>query len=249
MTEKNAARRGNGEPVEIEAKQPNSAETAHFVQRTAKARGDITPAKRPDATTRPLRPVVPLERHLMRLVEDRRAELGWPMWLMDDRAGTGDGHYAKCVAAASPEGRRPTLPTLDLFFSAAFTRNYKLTVTPLDPMLSAPGIAPSSYNANGRMVRHWRHRRHFQALGMMGGIARMAKLTNKQKTALGKRAARKRWQRHRMTKPEETLTKKPQPQGRGFHFRGGGRFAAPGPTNLTRRRFKSDRLHHIHRAT
>ena len=189
-------------PVVEEAKHPSSTLPSPSAQGTAATfeRPDATTRRSAPAEVKPLRPVTPLERHIMHLAEDRRVELGWPMWAVDDRAGTADGHYSKCLAAASPSGRRPTLPTLDLFVSALFTRNYVMTITALDPMPSAPGIPRSSYGDNGRMVRHWRHRRHFQALGMMGGKARMASMSKKQKTALGKRAAPARWHRHRGAK-------------------------------------------------
>jgi len=51
-------------------------------------------------------------------IERRHLQLGWPMWLLDDKAGTNDGYYAKCLYCETPSGRTARLDTLQLFIDA-----------------------------------------------------------------------------------------------------------------------------------
>jgi hypothetical protein len=45
-------------------------------------------------------------RAIISAVEERRLQLGWPMWKLDDVAGSQDGHYAKCLYPDTASGRQ-----------------------------------------------------------------------------------------------------------------------------------------------
>jgi hypothetical protein len=81
----------------------------------------------------------PLYRMLMSEIERRRLELGWPMWKVDDSAGTQDGYDAKCLHPQTPNGRRARWETLQLIVNALFTADARVTLEPVQEDM--PGIA------------------------------------------------------------------------------------------------------------
>jgi hypothetical protein len=134
---------------------------------------------------------------IMENCERRRIDLGWPMWKVDDKAGTNDGYYAKALYPNTPSGRQAKWESLQLIVEALYKGGFRVTIEPENPdMLSAPSIdkGPST---NAVVVRHWRHTRHFKQLGQKGGHARMEKLSEAKRIAIAKRAARARWSKKR----------------------------------------------------
>jgi hypothetical protein len=132
-------------------------------------------------------------------MERRRLELGWPMWQLDDKAGTQDGYYAKCLYPGTPSGKRARWETLQLIVDALFPQGVNVTIEPTHKgdMRSAVSI-DKGVNTNAVMVRHWRHSQFFRALGAKGGKAYANNVSARDRSRNARRAARARWARHRM---------------------------------------------------
>ena len=69
-----------------------------------------------------------LYRMLMMELERRRLALGWPMWKLDDKAGTQDGYYAKCLYPDTPSGRQARWETLQLLIDALWPEGFQLAL-------------------------------------------------------------------------------------------------------------------------
>jgi hypothetical protein len=139
-----------------------------------------------------------LYRSIMAEVERRRNELNVPMWAVDDRSGTQDGYYAKALYAETRTGRQSTWPTLQLIIDSLYPGGVDVELRALnDGVLGAPGMVTKDPNAPGRMIRHWRHRRHFQELGRKGALAYREKVSPGRRSAFARRAARARWKQAR----------------------------------------------------
>jgi hypothetical protein len=73
---------------------------------------------------------VPVYRALLLECERRRQQLNWPMWVVDDRAGTQDGYYAKALHADRPSGRQARWETLSLIVTALWPAGFDLYQRP-----------------------------------------------------------------------------------------------------------------------
>ena len=136
MTDKNVAAAWNGGPVEIEAKQPNSADTAHFDQRTPSRDSYF-------------------EQELRRLVRERKDELGATFPALDDASGLGDSHTSHILTPHSVTGRRaPTTATWGLLLTAIFGRNFRLKCEPGGPLHSL--LSTRRPADHPKQIRAWR---------------------------------------------------------------------------------------------
>jgi hypothetical protein len=138
-----------------------------------------------------------LYRYIVHEVERRRIELGWPMWKVDDKAGTQDGYFAKIIHPDTPTGRQARWEILQLVVDALFPNGFRVTLEPeKDAMLGVPSIGKGQ-NTGAAMIRHWRHSRHFRELGAKGARAYVEKVSPRRRSAIARRAARARWARQR----------------------------------------------------
>lgn len=86
--------------------------------------------------------VVAVYRAIMIAIEERRQQLGLPMWRVDELAGTQDGYYAKALHADAPSGRQAQWNTLQLIIDALFPEGVtlRLEAAPSGGVESAPSF-------------------------------------------------------------------------------------------------------------
>jgi hypothetical protein len=145
------------------------------------------------------RPSSPIYRSLMLAIEARRVAMGLSMSTVNDIAGLQDGFFSKMIYPDTPNGRQARWDTVQLAVEALFGKNFVVQIVPGDDenqrLSAAPGIDKGS-STNSLKIRHWRHRKHFEQLGKLGGDAR-AKLPDYKLTAIGRKGARARWKKAR----------------------------------------------------
>jgi hypothetical protein len=166
----------------------------------------------------------PLYRMLMMELERRRVALGWPMWKLDDKAGTQDGYYAKMLYPDTPTGRQARWETVQLVVDALFPEGIRqVTLEPEnDALLTAPSI-DKGRDTGALMVRHWRHSKHFRELGAKGGRAYAEKVSPHRRSAIARRGAQARWKRWRV---EQATAKQRAPEKTSHGQDGNGRVVA-----------------------
>lgn len=133
-----------------------------------------------------------LYRSLMEVIERRRLELGLSMERVNDLAGAADRYYGKMIYPDTPSGRQARWETVDEFMQALFGCDYEIQIVPgaLNRLALTALSEPVAASRPSINIRHWRHSRHFKELGKKGGLARAAKLSPAQRTAIAKRANR-----------------------------------------------------------
>jgi hypothetical protein len=141
-------------------------------------------------------------RALMMALEGRRVELGLSMAAVNDLSGVNDGYYAKMIYPDTPSGRQARWEQVHDVVEALFGAGFTLVIVPDEEvnhrLRSAPRI-DENISGNSRQIRHWRHRKHFEKLGRLGGEAR-AKLPKWKLTAIARKANKVRWSRARAAK-------------------------------------------------
>jgi hypothetical protein len=144
--------------------------------------------------------------------------LGLTMQQCDDCAGTQDGYVAKMLHPDTPSGRQARWETLQLVLDAVYPGGFRLRLQPvvgmaairasLNRKLSHGGQMLSGLSINEReagkgLLGRVALRDLAREAGRKGGIARRARLTQRQRHRIARRAARARWARHRrgMSRP------------------------------------------------
>lgn len=104
---------------------------------------------------------------------------------LDDRAGTNDGYFAKCLHADTPSGRQAGWDMLDLFAQALFPAGARVALAPALPGLRLPSPANSNLPAEQLeldldvggpycSLRSWYRRRRAPRAYRAGGKRRAA---------------------------------------------------------------------------
>lgn len=136
-------------------------------------------------------------RSLMQALEGRRVELGLSMATATDMAGLPDGYFAKMIYPDTPSGRQARWEQVEVAMVALFGPNFRVDIVADEDanrrLLSAPRVDDAA-SGNARKIRHWRHRKHFEELGRLGGQAR-AKLPMRKLKAIARKAAKTRRKR------------------------------------------------------
>lgn len=87
-------------------------------------------------------------RAIMLECERQRYALGWPMWMVDEKAGTQDNYYAKAVHADAASGRQAQWKTLEWIVGALFAGGFDLIIKPKPgATLADPEALKSKLNA------------------------------------------------------------------------------------------------------
>jgi hypothetical protein len=122
--------------------------------------------------------------------ERRRQVLGWPMWRLDDAAGTQDGFYSKMLHADRPSGRQSRWETLQLVISALWPAGFDLEIKHKvgDPLTAENHRLKIMFAAadNNRLSR----RELMRELGKRGAAARKAKLGKRELKKIAKHASK-----------------------------------------------------------
>jgi hypothetical protein len=174
----------------------------------AVAQGDRPMTAATDGKNR-TRPSTAIYRALMLAIEARRIEMELSMATVNDIAGLQDGFFSKMIYPDTPNGRQARWDTVQLAVEALFGKSFVVQIIPGDDenmrLAAAPGIDKGS-STNALKIRHWRHRKHFEQLGSLGGKAR-AKLPDHKLTAIGRKGARARWKKARAAQRQGVLHK------------------------------------------
>lgn len=138
-----------------------------------------------------------LYRAVMIEIERRRLQLGWPMWRMDDEAGTNDGHYAHCLHADTPNGRQAQWQTLDLFVGALYPFGFDVEIRHRSGRACTAVDARQKIRAMAAQTDKRSYREMMRDLGMRGGRKSWRKPARKlplwKRRAIARKAARARW--------------------------------------------------------
>jgi hypothetical protein len=129
--------------------------------------------------------------------ERRRQQLGWPMWKLDDAAGTQDGFYSKLLHADRPSGRQVRWETLQLVITALFPAGFDVEIKhkSCDPLTAEKHRLKVMFAAadNNRLSR----RELMRELGKKGGEARREKykaMPREERLRIAKKALKTRRQ-------------------------------------------------------
>lgn len=135
-------------------------------------------------------------RAIMLECERQRYALGWPMWQVDEKAGTQDNYYAKAVHADAASGRQAQWKTLDWIIGALFENGFDLIIK-AKPGASIPDRETFQKKVGALRAAHdpLSQRERMRVLGDAGRAAYMAKTTPEQRKKWGRRAARARWRK------------------------------------------------------
>lgn len=122
---------------------------------------------------------------VVRALDARRRALGWSMAYLDDRAGTNDGYFAKCLHADTPSGRQAGWEILQLYADALFPAGCSLVAMPAKHVDHRPARMPVqpppanddapqlSLDVDGRhcTLTSWRRRRRPPRVYRRAGVA------------------------------------------------------------------------------
>lgn len=145
------------------------------------------------------RPCTAIYRVIMVEFERQRLARGLSMAQVDDLAGTQDGFYAKMIYPDTPTGRQSRWETVQDVADALFGRGFLISISGLENDRPAALGIDKGASTNALKNRHWRHSKHFEQLGRLGGDAR-AKLPDWKLTAIGRKGAKARWKKARAAK-------------------------------------------------
>lgn len=150
-------------------------------------------------------------RAIMQVVEGRRVELGLSMASVNDLSGVNDGYYAKMIYPDTPSGRQARWEQVQDVVEALFGQNFTINIVADENentrLRSAPRI-DETVSGNARKIRHWRHRKHFQVLGVLGAKTRNENLTPEQRSRSARKAVNVRWKRAKAAKRSGEAHKK-----------------------------------------
>jgi hypothetical protein len=139
----------------------------------------------------------PIYRAVMLEIERRRLQLGWPMWRLDDEAGTQDGYYSKALYADGKSGRQARYETVEQWLAALFPAGYDTAIHARNGLCMSEleqrrkiRLTASSYDRKSQ-------RDLMSELGRKGGTAPRRKLPGWKRRAIARKAARTR---HRMAR-------------------------------------------------
>jgi hypothetical protein len=128
------------------------------------------------ASGKPRQNATALYNALIAEAEAERQRLRWPMWYLDDRAGSPDGYFSKAKHPDTATGRQATWFSLQLIFDALFPGGFRIKVEPIDPTLTTALARPETkQTARLRASTHWRTSAHYRDLGRVGGRSTLAK--------------------------------------------------------------------------
>lgn len=141
-------------------------------------------------------------RAIMLAVDERRQALGWPMWMLDDKAGIADRLYAKLLHADAKSGRQAQWATLQDICDALYPDGFEVLI------LAKKGQTPADVETFKRKLQHIaatfnaKSRRELMAeIGRRASpeARRMGrlKIPRSRRKAIAKQAALVRWQRKR----------------------------------------------------
>lgn len=136
----------------------------------------------------------------MAVLEGRRTELGLSMSQVNDITGLHEGYYAKMIYPDTPSGRQARWEQVQLAFEGLFNEGFSISITPGDVqnlVLKSMLCSPKNPSANTVQIRHWRHKKHFQKLGSLGGKAFFEGKDKDERSAIMRKRAKKRWRRIR----------------------------------------------------
>jgi hypothetical protein len=141
--------------------------------------------------------VSPIYLAIVQEFERRRRALGLPMWKVDEAAGGSSRYFAKMLYPETLSGRQSSWAIVQLYADALFPDGFKVTISP-----GKNGcLAASKHRVVVRFmgVRHdlearqdWM-RELSQKGAAKGGRARADKLSPKKRSAIARKAAKKRW--------------------------------------------------------
>lgn len=141
--------------------------------------------------------------------ERQRLALGWPMWSVDEKAGTQDGYYGKAIYPDTPSGRQAQWNTLDLIVGALFGPDFQITLKGEKTSIQGVRCIEKGQSTKSVAVRHWRHRSYFRAIGELGtsGKHYVEKVPKARRVAIARKAIRARWKQWRGTQSPRSRRK------------------------------------------
>lgn len=130
-------------------------------------------------------------------LERRRAQLGWPIWMLEDKAGISDGHYAHLITPDSLSGRQASWKVLQEIATALYGPvALRLSNASPDRIMRVPSCTALTRN---HAIQSWMRTR-LSEMGLKGGPARAAAMTPEQRSEAARKAAQARWARARAAK-------------------------------------------------
>lgn len=138
-------------------------------------------------------------RAVMVEIERRRLQLGWPMWRLDDAAGTQDGYYGKALYADTKSGRQCRWDTLDLYFLALFPEGYDVVIKPkkggyMSTLKQRSKIRAAAAYTSDKLMRE-RMSEIGKIGGSKGGKARAKRIGKRRRRAIAKMGGKARWRK------------------------------------------------------
>jgi hypothetical protein len=142
-------------------------------------------------------------RSLMLELERRRFALGLPQERFCEYAGLSDRYYAKALHADEPSGRQAQWSSVQALVDALFPHGFDLELRP------KPGQVISPTNLKAKLLHLRAHhdprsqRQLMQELGKKGGRVRAARLSERRRIAIARRAAKARWRTPKVTEIDQ----------------------------------------------
>jgi hypothetical protein len=148
-------------------------------------------------------PVPPIYYALIGEIERMRRRYGIPMWKLDEAAGSNDGYYSKALHADTPTGRMAHWTTFQRYVEVLLPDGFAANLKPSKGRcLSADKHRLAIRFSGARYVleerQDWLAERQRNG-GKKGGPARARKLSKRRRTAIARKAAKKRWKTPKIT--------------------------------------------------
>lgn len=126
-------------------------------------------------------------------IERRRAQLGWPIWELEQRSGISDGHYGHITTPDSPSGRQATWEVLQDICDSMYPAGLSIRLTDGQSRKLPSTVGTLSRNP---AFRGWL-RTHLSQIASKGGKASRAARSPEEWSERSRKGANARWARAR----------------------------------------------------